>query len=223
MRFRKIGDDLFVASVYPRHSVNVYWSGGILFDAGVRPASRRLLRALEQFDLVLHALTHVHPDHQGASHDVCSVRGVPLVCGAADADAMEQGHGNVEPRRFKAWMRSVQGQWLGPPYPVAQRLRDGDKIGAFRVIATPGHTPGHVAYWREADRVLICGDIATNMNLFTTTPGLRLPPEFLTADAARNRDSLRRVARLRPRIVCFGHGPVLHDGSEFVRFCERVS
>jgi glyoxylase-like metal-dependent hydrolase (beta-lactamase superfamily II) len=90
-------------------------------------------------------------------------------------------------------------------------------VGGFTVLDTPGHTPGHIAFWRERDRVLICGDVFFNMNLFTTLPGLHEPLGPLTADPARNRESMRRLADLEPAIVGFGHGPVLTDAAPKLR------
>jgi hydroxyacylglutathione hydrolase len=48
-----------------------------------------------------------------------------------------------------------------------------------------------------------------NLHALTTVPGLHQPPDMLTLDPARNRESERRLARLEPRTVGFGHGPVL--------------
>ena len=49
--------------------------------------------------------------------------------------------------------------WAGPGHPFDRRLREGDEVAGFTVLETPGHAPGHVAFWREADRVLILGDV----------------------------------------------------------------
>jgi glyoxylase-like metal-dependent hydrolase (beta-lactamase superfamily II) len=99
-----------------------------------------------------------------------------------------------------------------PGVPVARDLHEGDDLVAgFTVLDTPGHSRGHVSYWRESDRVLICGDVFFNMNILTTVPGLRQPPGPFTLDIAQNQDSERKVAALEPNVVGFGHGPVLED------------
>ena len=96
------------------------------------------------------------------------------------------------------------------PVEVARELREGEELGAgFTVLDTPGHSPGHVSFWRESDKTLICGDVFFNMNLLTTAPGLRQPPGAFTVDPARNRESERRLAGLSPAVAGFGHGPVL--------------
>ena len=96
------------------------------------------------------------------------------------------------------------------------------EVAGFTVLDTPGHSPGHVSYWREADRTLICGDVYFNMNILTLRPGLREPPSILTADVARNRESARRLGELRPALVLFGHGPPLRDPERFARFAQSL-
>ena len=103
--------------------------------------------------------------------------------------------------------------------PVARTLAEGDALAAgFTVLDTPGHSPGHVSYWREADRTLICGDVFFNMHLLTTIPGLHQPPHLFTPDPAENRRSERRLAALEPATAGFGHGPVLRgDAAQQLR------
>ena len=62
----------------------------------------------------------------------------------------------------------------------------------------PGHSAGHIAFWRESDRALICGDVFTNVDTITGVPGLHEPKSFFTPDPARNRESMRRLAALGP-------------------------
>ncbi len=115
--------------------------------------------------VLANALTHVHPDHQGASHIICTVLHMPLWCGAADASAMDTGD---IARQFASpphpMVRMLNALWTGPAHPVTRHLREGDAVGSFVVVESPVHTLGHVAYWREADRLLIVGDAANNMN-----------------------------------------------------------
>ena len=104
---------------------------------------------------------------------------------------------------------------------MARILHERDEIAGFRVVHAPGHTPGHIILFREEDRVAIVGDVLNGMNMATSWPGLHEPPSFFTADAAENRRSIRRLAELEPRLLCFGHGPPLYDMKTFDRFLER--
>jgi hydroxyacylglutathione hydrolase len=100
---------------------------------------------------------------------------------------------------------------MPPGHPVARRLNEGDSVADFTVLDVPGHSPGHIALWRESDRTLICGDVFFNL------PNLRPPPRPLTFDPARNRESMRRLAELRPALTLFGHGPPLRDPDGLAR------
>ena len=170
----------------------------------------------------LHALTHAHPDHQGASHAICTKLKIPLWSGDADASAMEKP-GEIMARMPKHWLSGSVGRlWTGPPHPVARRLREGDQVGTFTVIETPGHTAGHISFWREKDRVLITGDVLCNINIWNGWVMLREPEAIFTVDPAQNRRSARRFLSLEPKLVCFGHGPPLRDTAKLARFIEKL-
>jgi glyoxylase-like metal-dependent hydrolase (beta-lactamase superfamily II) len=110
----------------------------------------------------------------------------------------------------------------GPAHPVDRALREGDDVAGFTVLDVPGHSAGQVAYWRESDRALVCGDVFTNMSFATGLPGLHEPPRAFTSDPARNRESARRLAALRPELAVFGHGPPLRDPDRLAAFAEAL-
>jgi glyoxylase-like metal-dependent hydrolase (beta-lactamase superfamily II) len=105
---------------------------------------------------------------------------------------------------------------------VDRRLREGDEVGGFTVLDVPGHSAGHVAFWRESDRALVLGDVLNNMDVATGRPGLREPKWFFTPDPARNRDSIRRLTALEPELVCFGHGAPLRDPGALADFAASL-
>jgi len=115
------------------------------------------------------------------------------------------------------------GQWLwaGPPCPVGLMLEDGDEVAGFRVVHAPGHTPGHSMFFRDSDRLCIAGDVLANMNFLTGKPGLREPPAFFSVDVAQNRRSIQTLVDLKPRMVCFGHGPPLRHPELLEQFVAR--
>jgi glyoxylase-like metal-dependent hydrolase (beta-lactamase superfamily II) len=194
----------------------------VLIDAATRFAAPRILRRLRDHKVALHALTHAHPDHQGASHAVCERLGIPLWCGAADADAMERP-GEIMARMPKHWLSGTIGPlWTGPPHPVSRRLREGDHVGSFAVIESPGHTAGHVSFWRQTDGVLVLGDVLSNLNIYNGLVMLREPERFFSLDPAQNRRSARRLAELEPKLICFGHGPPLRETTRFVEYVNRL-
>jgi glyoxylase-like metal-dependent hydrolase (beta-lactamase superfamily II) len=205
---RLVADGVYLLGGFPRNAINAYLIEDVLVDAGTVLAKRRILRQVRSRGVRTHVLTHAHPDHFGSSHALCEELAIPLWCGDRDADVVERGHAEPPPSRLAPVLRRLSA---APAHPVTRRLREGDEVAGFTVLDVPGHSPGHVAYWREADRVLICGDVFFNL------PRLGPPPGFLTDDPALNRESMRRLADLEPALVLFGHGPPLRDTDRFVR------
>ena len=191
----------------------------MLIDAGTQFDRRRILRQLEGRTVSAHALTHAHPDHFGSSHAVCEALGIPLWCGERDAHVVQGAR--PEPAEGRV-ARLLVRMPLPEPHAVERRLGEGDEVAGFSVLDTPGHSPGHVSYWRESDRTLLCGDVYFNLNMLTLRPGLHEPPRLLTHEPERNRESIRRLAALRPALVLFGHGPPLRDPDRLARFAESL-
>jgi glyoxylase-like metal-dependent hydrolase (beta-lactamase superfamily II) len=216
---RRLADELYLLSGFPPAAINVYLMGDVLVDAGTRHSGRRIMRQLKGERVGAHALTHAHPDHQGASKEVCERLGIPFWCGRDDVPAAESGKFEQADHPVN---RLITRAWGGPGHPVERPLDEGDEVAGFRVLHVPGHSRGHVAYWRESDRALVLGDVLNNMDVVTGRRGLREPKVIFTPDPARNRESARRLAALEPALVCFGHGPPLRDARRFVEFVEAL-
>lgn len=219
---KELADGVYLLRGFPPNAINVYLVGDVLIDAATRQGERRIMRQIAGRRVSAHALTHAHPDHQGSSHAICERLQIPLWCGQGDVPAMETP-GAISNSQAPGWLNWFQQRfWTGPPHPVARALVEGDEVAGFTVLESPGHSRGHVAYWRESDRVLILGDVLNGMNLLTGKAGLQEPPDIFTPDPARNRVSARRLAALRPELVCFGHGPPLRDPGALEAFIDRM-
>jgi hydroxyacylglutathione hydrolase len=215
---KQLAEDVYQLSGFPPNAINVYLVGDVLIDAATRQGEKRIMRQITGRTVNAHALTHAHPDHQGASHAICERLDIPLWCGQADVPAMETP-GGIKNTQAPGWLNRLQERyWTGPPHPVARALKEGDEVAGFEVLEVPGHSAGHVAYWRESDRVLILGDVLNNMNVMTGVPGLHEPPTIFTPDPVRNRASARRLAALKPSLVCFGHGAPLRNPGKLAEF-----
>ena len=215
----QIAEDVFQIALLPRHGINAYLIGDVLVDSGVKQNSKKLLRELQGRPVGAHALTHAHYDHAGGSKRVMDALDIPMWAPAGDAAEVESGKPVVADTFFKALAKT--GTWDG--IPVHRKLSEGDEVGpGFVVLDVPGHSPGHVAFWRESDRTLIAGDVINTMNLVTTIPGIQEPPKMFTPDPARNRVSIRRIAALEPELVVVGHGPPLRDPAKLRAFAEGL-
>lgn len=218
-----IAENVSQLELLPRNGINAYLIGDVLIDTGLKQSAGKIAGMLAGRDISAIALTHAHGDHAGAMKQLAGRLGVPIWCGAGDREAVESGRVVLTSKLDRPVLGTIfraGADFEGAP--VARVLSEGDELTAgFTVLETPGHSPGHISFWREEDRTLICGDVFFNMNIFTTIPGLHEPLALVTPDPVQNRLSERRLAGLEPKTVGFGHGPVMRDDaarklSEFV-------
>jgi hydroxyacylglutathione hydrolase len=219
---KRMAADVWRLKQFPAPSVNVYLAEDVLIDAGTRWDRGRIFAEIEGRELSTLALTHVHPDHQGVAKDVCEARGIPLACHADDVDAMEGRRPVQEAAPGNPFNRIIKRIWQGPPHKVDRALQEGDEIAGFRVVHAPGHARGEVIFFRESDRVAICGDVIRNMSYATALPGIKEPPVIFTYDPVENRRSIRKLADLNPALILPGHGPAVTDMAAFERFVSRL-
>jgi hydroxyacylglutathione hydrolase len=221
---RQIAPDVFHLPLAPRNWVNAYVIGDVLVDTGMRTSAKAIKEALGSHELSAIALTHAHGDHGGSARKLAKEFGLPVWVGTADREAAETGKVVAKSPYNKPPLSVIAGAMGNmPSVSIARDLREGDDLTAgFTVLDTPGHSPGHVSFWRASDRVLVCGDVFFNMNLLTSVPGLRQPPGPLTVDPAENRRSERRLAALEPAVAGFGHGPVI-EGDAAAQFGRLVA
>ena len=221
MAIRRVAEDVFHIPLSPRDGVNAYLLGDVVVDAGTKGAAKRLVTALTGHAVGAHALTHGHPDHAGGSKRLADAFEVPVWVGERDRADVESGR----PTAAATWAQPAVARLTRyEPVAVARSLREGDDLGhGFVVLDAPGHSDGHIAFWREPDRTLVVGDVLFNMSLLTTVPGLREPPAILTRDPRRNRESARRLAALEPELALFGHGPPLRDPGALKAFADALA
>lgn len=222
-----VAEGVRLVTALPPYAINAYVishpDGDVLVDAMTRVDTPVLLRALRGWRLAAHVATHAHPDHVGATHAVASKLGIPVWAHTLDAPAVEDT-GLIAKRQPDAPINHLFAKvMLGPGHPVARTLEEGDEVAGFRVLHTPGHSIGHIALWREADGVLILGDVLNNQHPLLGFPrGLRLPLGVFTPDPATNRASAKRLGELGARTILFGHGRPETDGERFRAFCAAL-
>lgn len=220
---KNIAKDVYQIPLFPRNAINCYIIEDVLIDAGIRSSSRIILKALKNKTITKHALTHAHADHQGSSKIICETLNIPLLCSESEKELAENGNVIFEyPNPNHLISKFQKHFWAGKGHPVSQTLKEGDQIGGFTVVETPGHSSGHISFFREKDGVLIVGDVMTNMNLLTTKVGLHQPPNLFTTNQETNRKSILKLASLKPKILCFGHGPVLFNNGELEKFVQKI-
>jgi hypothetical protein len=92
-------------------------------------------------------------------------------------------------------------------------------MDGWRWVHTPGHTAGHVSFFRDADRALIAGDAVVTtkqesaLAVLAQRPELHGPPMYFTQDWAASATSARTLAELDPQLVATGHGPPMRGAA----------
>ncbi len=93
---------------------------------------------------------------------------------------------------------------------VTRPVEDGAELpGGWVAVHTPGHTPGHLAFWHPATRVLIAGDAIGSPQ----AGRIRANTGNYSADDEEVVRSVRKLAALKPDTICFGHGPEIIGGA----------
>jgi glyoxylase-like metal-dependent hydrolase (beta-lactamase superfamily II) len=168
---------------------------GYLDDAGIGPAA---------VDRVL--LTHYDLDHVGT----LATLGLDAPVHVADPDA-DYLAGTAKPplANHKGLFQRAVGPFVRRPDLPIERVADGEAVGGFRAVRTPGHTPGHTAFVQDDYGVAFVGDTVTGDD-----GELSASPWLLCYDATENEASVRTLAERAPDVdaVCTGHGDPIRTG-----------
>ena len=148
-------------------------------------------------DLTSVIITHTHPDHVlGLAAVKARARNAKVAAGKDEADFIARTKvypGPPGPQRHDA-------------VPVDVRLEEGQKYEGFLVIATPGHTPGHISLLDTERKILVAGDALNNEK------GLGPMPDQYNIDPKQHRASIKKLANYEFETVIVGHGKPIPKG-----------
>jgi glyoxylase-like metal-dependent hydrolase (beta-lactamase superfamily II) len=218
----------------------------VLIDAGMPGSAETIIQnAEERFGPRSRpraiVLTHGHFDHVGAIIELVDHWGVPVYAHPLEMPFLTGQRSYPEPDPTVEGGMVAKASRFFPHEPIdlgthVQTLpADGTVPGmaGWRWIHTPGHSPGHISLFREADRALIAGDAFVTVRqdvlykVLVQQLEINGPPRYFTPDWKAAWDSVRRLDALGPSVAITGHGrPVkgkpllqgLHDLTE--RFDE---
>ena len=197
----------------------------VLVDAGMPESADKIIAVTEERfgensrpKAII--LTHGHFDHVGAIIELIQHWQVPVYAHELEFPYLTGKSSYPEPDS------SVEGGMIAkisPMFPnepinlgnhIERLPSDGSvpHLPGFRWIHTPGHTPGHISLFRDEDRAMIVGDAFVTVKqeylykVLTQEQEISGPPRYLTTDWEAARDSVKRLADLKPSVAVTGHG-----------------
>jgi glyoxylase-like metal-dependent hydrolase (beta-lactamase superfamily II) len=152
-----------------------------IVDTGVAGSADDIGQTLSAIGLdysaVAHVfLTHLHGDHAGS---------IGEVMGMAENATAHAGEADIG----------------GIDFDAITSAADGDEIFGLEIIATPGHTDGHISVIDHDAGILVAGDAVNTLG-----GGVQGPNPGFSTDLDLANDSARRLARLSFNTLLAGHG-----------------
>lgn len=217
-----IGLRTVMVNLYAVSNPDTSW---VLVDAGLAYSTKRVLRWIERqmgpdARPSCIVLTHGHFDHVGNVQELARYWDVPVYAHRLEKPFLtgKSKYPPPDPTVGRGVFTLFAPIYPRGPINISNRLQplpaDGSVPGleGWRWIATPGHSPGHVSFFREKDRLLLAGDaFATTKQesviaALSQLPEVQGPPAYYTMDWELAKGSVRTLAALKPSTVACGHG-----------------
>lgn len=187
--------------------------GFTLVDTGLSGSESSILAAASDLGKPIRriVLTHVHADHAGSLAALQTAVSEADLLLTARARAFLSGDMSLHANEPQARLR---GSYLQLDVQPDARIEPGNCVGSLQVIATPGHTPDHVAYLDTRDGTLMAGDALQTQGGTAVAGKMRwlFPfPALATWHKPTAIESAKRLLALKPNRVAVGHGQPLEN------------
>jgi glyoxylase-like metal-dependent hydrolase (beta-lactamase superfamily II) len=215
--------DVFVNMYFVRSGTEA--NRWVLIDAGLKTSGTRIKKiAAELFgaeskpDAII--MTHGHFDHVGSLKKLAEEWDVPVYAHYLEMPYLTGRSSYPPPDPWVGGGLMASLSWMYPKSPVdlgsrVEILPEDMSVPfmpGWKWVHTPGHSPGHVSFWRESDRTLIAGDaFVTTKNesvwsVMKQEPYVSGPPKYFTTDWRAAEASVAKLAALSPETAATGHG-----------------
>lgn len=207
--------------------------GWILVDTGLKGSANKIINMAEELfgpgtRPAAIVLTHGHADHVGGLEELLKIWDVPVYAHAMELPYLTglSSYPPADPSIKDGLMSVLSAFFPLRPFNFGSRIKAIDmeqgipELPEWKVVHTPGHSPGHISLFLPVNSTLIAGDAFSTTKAesaiysFGSIRKLTGPPKYLTTDWTAAAESVRKLAGLHPRTVGAGHGPVMR-GREF--------
>lgn len=185
--------------------------GLTLVDTMVPRSAKKILAEAERLGspIVRIVLTHAHSDHIGSLDELHDqLPDAEVIISTRDARLLAKDK-TLDPGEEKGKLR---GGYPGASTEPTRTVNPGDRIGSLEVVASPGHTPGHVSFLDLRDRTLIAGDAYATLGGVATSakgsPWFPLP-SLASWHKPTALESARTLRALEPTRLAPGHGKIV--------------
>ncbi|MDF2903297.1 MAG: hypothetical protein K0S25_935 [Bacillus sp. (in: firmicutes)] len=197
----------------------------VLVDAGMPHSANEIISVTEERFGTNNRpkaiiLTHGHFDHVGAILELIDHWKVPVYAHELELPFLtgKMSYPEPDPTVEGGMVAKMSSMFPNEPINLAKHVEklplDGSvpKMPGFRWVHTPGHTPGHVSLYREADQTLIAGDAFVTVKqeylykVLTQEQEISGPPRYFTTDWKASWESVKKLAALNPFVAVTGHG-----------------
>ncbi|MDB5288161.1 MAG: fold metallo-hydrolase [Mucilaginibacter sp.] len=217
--------------------VNVYMianrrsagKGWVLVDTGIKGSAKKIITMAEALfgpgtrpSAIV--LTHGHTDHAGSLKELLKYWNVPVYVHPLELPYLtgKSNYPPADPEVGGGFMSLISFIFPTKAIDVSKNIREIDlhdgvpELPEWKVLHTPGHTPGHISLYFPLNAMLIAGDAFTTTQsesafyLLTYTKKVSGPPKYITTDWIAAGKSVRKLAVLQPRVAATGHGPIMY-------------
>lgn len=216
-------------------------NGFTLVDAGMPKSANEIISAAEKRfgpnckpNAII--LTHGHFDHVGAIIELIEYWKVPVYAHSLELPYLqgERNYAEPDPSVNGGLIAKMSSFFPNEAINLGANVKplplDGKvpHMPGFHWIHTPGHTPGHVSFFRNEDGTLIVGDAFVTVKqeslykVLTQKKEISGPPRYFTTDWLAARNSVKKLEALKPTVAITGHGLPM-TGEELTRNLQKLA
>jgi hydroxyacylglutathione hydrolase len=186
----------------------------MLIDTGLPGNSSKITKYIENNlklnprDVKTIVITHNHFDHVGSLSKIKEITGAKVAIHPADADYIQGKEKHLGGTFMNTMIKLLKVIYRIKPVNPEILLDDGDMIGRYQVIHTPGHSPGSICLYNSENKSIFVGD-----NLQYTRKKLQSPGQRLILEPEKYEASMKKLLSFDIEVILTGHTAPVTSGA----------